>query len=293
MDLTAALQEGGVTELVYMDTSAWTALLKRQAGRSLRQVEGPEYLFSDCNLDQFAAASSYYVAKDLAKLAWRLSNQKRLADHVEFMINEIAAFQKGRPTPSIYAEHPGFHPVWRVLRTTGTPREMKALADETIRKAKKDFRAHLRADRATFRTFFQRLEEFGFTKPWKEMLGELEREGYVGRHLSNLVCAEDRNRVVPDRTTVSQIPYRQLPATAAGTQYFLALRFRAAYESGKDARPDYDDQTDFRHAYYAGIADVFVTEDSKMGDMLKNYVVTKRAEILNLSAFLRRIGAAP
>ena len=273
-----------------MDTSAWNALARWQQRRSLRSIKGPEYLISDCNLDQFAAAS-HYVAKDLATLAWRLTNRRRLADHVELMIEEITAYEDRRPIRSIYKEHPGFELAWNTIRTSGAPREMKALADDAIRDAKRQFRDHLRAERSTFFSFFQGFESLGFKKPWAEMLDELEREGYIGQYLENIVRHFDVPHSIRAPSKIHEIPYRELPATAAGTQYYMALSFRAAYEKGKNAKPDYDDQTDFRHAYYAGVADVFVCEDRKMKETLEEYVVTKQSVIVTLAEFLSRMGA--
>ena len=256
----------------------------------MRTIQGPEYLISDCNLDQFASAS-HHVAKNLATLAWRLTNQKRLADHVELIIEEVTAYQERRPVRSVYKPHPGFEIAWTTVRTTGAPVEMKALADETIRGAKREFRQHLRAERATLLPLFQAYESIGLQKTWPEMLSELEDEGYIGAYLREFVRHFDVPHNIPNPHRIAEIPYRELPATAAGTQYYMALSFRAAYETGRSAKPDYDDQTDFRHAYYAGVADVFVCEDRKMREILQEYVVTKNADVVTWADFLSRMGA--
>lgn len=277
-----------VPKRVYLDTSAWSALVRRWSGRSVRCFDRYEVLFSGCNLDQIASAS-HHAAKELARFAWRISNKKRLADHVELTVKEIAAIQSGRSIDSVFEEHPGFHPVWKALRGAGIPIAMKSLADEMIGDAKRQFQSCQRAERDTFRPIFERFRSAGLTTPWSQYLQEMEEEGHIGWYLERFLRAEGLETHVPEPDRIHQVAYRELPATAAGTQYFLALRFKAAQESGKTSRPDRDDQTDFRHAYYAGIVDLYVTEDRKMLEILRDYVYTKQAEILDLDEYLKRL----
>ena len=55
----------------------------------------------------------------------------------------------------------------------------------------------------------------------------------------------------------------------------------------RDARPDFGDQVDFRHACYAGVADLFVSNDGRMREILTTMVVDRRAEVLSPDEFLR------
>lgn len=97
---------------------------------------------------------------------------------------------------------------------------------------------------------------------------------------------------VPDLAGVGDVPLWRLPAMAACLQYWIALCYVACHEEGPMSRPDFGDQVDFRHAAYAGLADLFVSGDVRMRWILMARVVNWRAEVLTPDEFVARISAA-
>jgi hypothetical protein len=116
---------------------------------------------------------------------------------------------------------------------------------------------------------------------WDRHLQELEAEGYIGEMLEAMLRTEGLGAEF-DRG----IPYRRLPATACWVQYYLALSFLATHASRKTGRPETGDQADYRHACYAGIADVLVAGDGRMRHILGEMVRDKRATILSPEEFV-------
>lgn len=135
--------------------------------------------------------------------------------------------------------------------------------------------------RARFKPWFDLARDEDPEVAWDRHLRELEEEGYIGEMLEMILRAEGLGAEFS-----RDIPYRSLPATACWVQYYLALSFLAAHASRKTGRPETGDQADYRHACYAGIADVFVAGDTRMRHILSELVRDKRATIMNPDEFV-------
>jgi len=270
---------------VYFDTSAWNFFCDWLVGKSKNRLAGPEYLFSSCNLDEFSG-SGHHRARELASLAWDLSNRQKLLDHVELTVHEICNYQRGVPTSIIYDNDPTFQTAWRTLRTSGIRVELKNTLNGIVKSSKQEYRNGLRLERQVFKHVFESLRSMGLQKPWPEILQELEAEEYIARMLTNLIVQEGYSHEIPDLAGITKIPYRKLPGTAAWVQYYLALFYLASFDGGKDAKPDLGDQVDFRHACYAGISDVYATADTKMYEILTEMVENKHSIVLKPEEYL-------
>lgn len=275
--------EPGAT--VYLDTNAWNSVLDWQSRRSVKWLAGPVYLFSSCNLDEFALAPPAR-ARDLASFAWRITNRQKLLDHVELTAAELAAYRRG--TEPDYFDHRDqyFGRAWGFMRSLGADPAMQAGLREWVDDAKRQYQAHLQDTRDLLGPYFRKAAELGVEQDWpallEEMAGETEirqllaaslREAGIGTQRANIAALEN-------------LDYRVLPGTACGIQYHLALSFLAAQRTGKLSKPDYGDQVDFRHAYYAGIADVYVTGDRRMFEILTTMVPSLRARVLTREDFI-------
>lgn len=270
---------------VYFDTSAWNFFYDWLSRKSKKYIRGPEYLFSSCNLDEFAM-SGQNRARELASFAWNLSNRKKLLDHVEFTFNEIVNYQLGNQISGIYDEDPPFHESWRIMRKGSISSELKRNLKELSRFSKGVYRDQLRSDRDIFKPIFESAKSLGFQKTWPELLREMEHEGYIGALIINLLEQEGYISQIPEPNSIGKIPYRELPCTAAWIQYYLSLFHLASFEKGKLSKPDLGDQVDFRHACYAGLADIFVTDDQRMFTVLTDMVETKRAGIIKPEEYI-------
>ena len=262
---------------IYLDTSAWGRVCDARLSRHL--FDGHEVLFSSCNLDEFAVAP-LERARELAQQAWRLSNRKKLHDHIEIMREEVRAYQLGTELTE-FAEEPGFNRAWLQTRTTGPPSNMAMALREFSDGAKRVFRDDLRYERTVFRPLFEELERGGLQQEWPAFIAELRSERRIGLMIKEILRIEGFDQAVPNPELIHEIPYLNLPGTTATVEYLLALRFLAAKASGKLGKPDFGDQVDCRHACYAGLADLFVTQDQRMREILTT-MVTTRARIVDV-----------
>ncbi len=274
---------------VYMDTSGWNALYDATGGTLPSELTDREYLFSSCNLDEFCLSGSDR-ARELADFAWRLSNQRKLLDHVELTALEIACYQSGTRPESLFDEDPRFMEVWEHVRRNGVPPALQEQLRASMQTSKQEFRSRLRITRDLFRTVFQKFADLGLEKNWPDVLRELNAEGLVTKMLHELLEHEGLLHMLPEPGSLDQVPLEELPGTACCLEYYVALSFLAATQSGRQARPDIGDQVDFRHACYAGVADLFVTGDDRMHHVLSTMVVHRRAQVAGPEALLSNFG---
>jgi hypothetical protein len=239
-------------------------------------------------LDEFAGAS-HYRTKQLASLAWRVSNQRKLHDHVELAIAEAEAQFRGLDPPSPYDDRAPFFVAWETLRGVGSNVEVVRAFNAGTREAKDSFREWLRMHRNTFRTATRAHETIGLIKAWTEMLAELEDEGFIREHLAQTFDYQGRRDLASAMRDGDPTAYRAFRGTACWVQYYMALSFLVSYQDGKFAKPESGDQVDFRHAAYAGIADDFVTDDARMAVILRDMVPALRSSVLTFDEFVRSI----
>jgi hypothetical protein len=249
------------------------------AKMSRRWFDDHEVLFSSCNLDEFSLASTHR-AKELAQLAWAITNRRKLLDHIEIIHEEVAAYQSGR-SAVLYDSDPGFDLGWKFMRSGGSPSEIRDQIRKSMKATKSGFREHLQLGRDVFRPFFDRLAELGIQLDWPEFLLEIRNEGSIGRLIEETLQMENLHLKVPKPDEIHLVPYLELPGTTASIEYLIALRFLAARQAGKLGRPDLGDQVDTRHACYAGLSALFVSQDNRMRSILAT-MVTTRAPIVDL-----------
>jgi hypothetical protein len=163
---------------------------------------------------------------------------------------------------------------------------MRGELDRYMRRSKEEYRAYLKMQRELFGPLFRAADELGLGKSWSDVLSELEGGPEIEDLLRNALDSPGLPARRMNTRAVSGIDYRLLPGTACWIQYYIALGYLAAHKTGRSSRPDLGDQVDFRHACYAGIADVFVTNDERMRMVLTSMVPSCRAEVASVDSFL-------
>lgn len=272
---------------IYLDTSAYNFLLKSYPTRKISRLirKKCEVLFSSCNLDEFGLAESPY-SSILATFAWEITNQRKLLDHIELMFREILLELKKIKYHSYYDEADiGFIPTWISMKDKLLPEIINESASNDMYFAKtifKDFEMNIRKSFHSFNT----VEKQDSLKRWQHDLKEIERQrGFNQFLITNLYNYSAEVRDVVTIEELLRIDYKKLKATAVGLQYYFALVFIHTHLPGKHSKPNFGDQIDFRHAFYAGIVDYFVTSDRQMLDILNNYVLAEHCQVLDTETF--------
>lgn len=215
---------------IYLDTSAWNALHDAADPAEVSLLEGHEVLFSSCNLDEFVLSSSDR-ARALTAFAWRVSNRRKLLDHLELTAAEIRHHELGGGPALLFDDDPMFMQAWEHIRLDGVPPEVRD-AMQQMAGTKKDYRAHLRTTRDAFRPVFERFAHLGIQQAWPEVLNEMDTEGLIMDWLKGLLEHEGLLDRVPDPGALDDLSYPELPATACWVEYSIALGYLAAFETG-------------------------------------------------------------
>lgn len=276
--------------LVYLDTSAWNALLDWSVGKSRKWLQGPEYLFSSCNLDEFSLASTAR-SRELAAYSWRLSNRQKLLDHLELSVAEVVAFQRDSALDFYDHRDWTFELAWRAMRTTGLTREMRQAMTAQLDTAKAEYRDWFRLGREVFNPLFAKYAKYQLNRTWPELLEELKAETDMRDGLR--ISLEDAGllKMLPEPSRLDRVPWVAIPCTSCWLEYHMAMYYLASFDSKRLGRPDKGDQVDFRHAAYAGIADVYVTGDKRMHEILDTMIPSRRARVLLVPDYIDEMSA--
>lgn len=271
---------------IYFDTSGWNALLdwhlpKR---RSLKPFDGHDILFSSYDLDEFAIAKPPRD-RQLAQLAWRIRNRKKLKDHVEIMIDEIVGLLANQ-SADYFDDDAGFMLCWNAMRKGEVPSERRGLMGAGMEARKRSFREQMLMLRQILKSGFEALKDSGFENSWAQTLKRMELEKWFQEFLWNNLSmyAEFTKKV--SRELLFSLDYRELRCTTVGLQYLFALHYTQTHHAGKFWKPDYGDQVDAGHVFYAGLSDYYVTADDRMYELLTKFLTASTGQIVNLQDLL-------
>ena len=270
---------------VYLDTSAWNAICDWSVGKSQKWVRGPEYLFSACNLDEFSLADAFR-SRQLAAYAWRASNRRKLLDHLELSVAEIAAYQTGTGLDFYDDRDRTFIPAWRAMRTSGLTMEMRTALGLELEAAKAEYRDWFRLGRETFNPLFASFAKLGLERSWPDLLGELKAGPEMRDGLRQSLTDAGLLRRIPRPSDLEDVPWAAIPCTSCWMEYHTAMYYLASFGSKRLGRPDKGDQVDFRHACYAGMVDLFVTGDTRMHEILQTMIPSRIAKVLTAQEYI-------
>lgn len=263
---------------VYLDTSGWNALCDWGQRRSRKWTQGVEYLFSSCNLEEFANASPGR-GRQLADYAWQVSNRTKLLDHLELTVEEVSAYQLQRETDWYDRTDAGFQPAWRALRTQGLNTVIRGAVQADTRRSKDAYREWFREGRRTFQPLFVAAEKVGLKRSWPEMQQELLEGPEMRQGLRTSLLDAGLLAALPNSAELEKVPWSSTPCTTCWYEYHIALYHLVSHDSKRLGKPDLGDQVDFRHAAYAGLADEFVTGDMRMHAILSTMLSGCRSRV--------------
>ena len=278
--------------LVYLDTSAINSL-HAALSRGIvppSAVDRHQFVVSSCQLDEIALSEPEKAA-DLASVLWSHSNRRKLRDHVELTELEVRAALRGRG-PAFHEYYDdgdtGFKRAWRAMRERRASPEQRTALRAQVEQAKSAFKVAGKLERELFKSLRESVQGYDFKSGWKAMLRDLRRDGRIGELVWSTLSRDPFSNVAADfrESEVIAVDYLRLPTTAVGLEYYLARRYVADFGSGEIARPSRGDQVDFRHSYYAGLVDIFVSGDDIMLTLLREFVKADTAEILSAQDFI-------
>ncbi len=283
---------------VYLDTSAvdrvFDAFNSRRVGAAaLKQVW---FAVSSCQLDEIVPIRRHGRRKQLASFLWQFGDRQKLLDSVELVALEIGAALDNRVL--VHGDHVDrpnkvFDTNFRLLKNGTISEDWRLQVTDRVMKAKEAVKGHIREERERFKCAADAARELERTKPWREYLREMRDEGRMQQMLWNFLESDPYSSYEDrfDRDDVLGTNYQLLRCTRVGLEYVTAVRWLAAWETGDIARPELGDQADYRHAFYAGLCDWYVTADKRMYQILTEFVQGVSADVMFPGEMLERIRA--
>jgi hypothetical protein len=132
------------------------------------------------------------------------------------------------------------------------------------------------------------VEKNSLPNDWQEFYPLLLQERYFNQVLYGMVEAcELSNRF--HREDIMKLDHKSLPALSIGIEVYIALQFLIDSQSKGTGKPDRGDLPDMQHAFYVGLCDYFVTDDSRVWHILSDLVDAKGAKIIGCGDFYQNL----
>jgi len=275
--------------ILYMDTSSWNALWDLVASGLVRRrvLEPFRVMFSSNVLDELAGTPHAERRRSMIDLAHALCHPVPFQHHVEVMCAELLCWHSGKS--AAFKDYllcdPDFQASWLAFGQTGVvPEAVRQIASGAMESAKKEALIELRRRRDAFPIPAEIVAELP-AESRREMLDRLFDDPPYFREwcYQNLVQLYE---LPITRGELDRLDPRSCPATSVEVSYVLCLPFLAATKMLRPHRINRGDLKDMHHAVYAGIADLFVTEEDKMRKILGQLIPDVRSEVLPLREML-------
>jgi len=129
---------------------------------------------------------------------------------------------------------------------------------------------------------------------WNIALSTWETNGTVHNSIREWLETNSKSprisEPVPPLKDIRKLNYKNLRCTSVAIQYYLALNWRHFYASkSKGGIIMGSSFYDFLYTHYAGLADIFVTDDEDMKKIMDNYITVPHAEVITTDEFIKRL----
>lgn len=282
--------EGLATKSVYLDTNVFDHMHKKLgvsngdilALKAAKAKGSSSFLLSISVFEEvFCAIKSDPVLgiRELL-LVFEFADWARVLKPAHLLVtDEIAAYATGAPQPAPFLEEDD--PMRNSLRALASPTqrdidELMPIMDES-RAQRVEFRNGMRAARSEVLKSAKRLQGWkpSFVDYWGRLAGPFA-EGYAERAGVLDAC---RRRGITGLL--------DLRGVRMGVGVNLSLAYAETFEG---RAPDMGDSQDQQHAVLASVADVFVTQDAKLANLLTR-IPMPGLQIMDLRSFLDTLTA--
>lgn len=278
--------------IIYLDTISINKLfeeLDRKVG--LKSLKKYEYALSSCQIDELCGINSVELKSQIVDFLYKISNKKKLKDHIEIMASETL-YELGEEKRLSYID-PAYIPYNNMIKEVikkRIPTALQEQIDEHIRFAKRLYREEENIIRRNFKPFFSLAEGLGLKKGFGKIFSEMLKDGQINDFLfNNLVFEEDSlgYNFSSMKEAIYSIDVHKLKCTLVGIQAKVAYSYLASFEKGKISKLKDSDQVDVRHLFYLNYADIFITDDEKMLKITNGMMNGITSRIETTDSFLR------
>jgi hypothetical protein len=271
--------------IVYLDTNALNFLCDRFKGKSKRVLKHFDIPLSWFLIDEIECNSTYARTIELAEFVWQASTRRVLLTVSELVGLEMRYAMSNRAIPVLsYYERGRSHlDALNDARKGKTPNQTREALRKSIGKEKERVCDWERSQRKEWNSKFA----LGtlLPKTWAEFKRHLQEEKYFNQVLYGMIKAYGLSGHFTHES-IMNFEHGKLRAVSIGIEFYVALQFLLDSQPQGLGKPDRGDLPDMQHAFYAGLCDYFVTDDSRVSYILSNMIKPKWTKVMRHNDFL-------
>jgi len=271
-------------EKVYLDTSSINCLYENFGNRSKKIFKDYEIYLSGSHLDEIIQISSVVRTQEIFKFLWSISNRIVLKDKrklVEMEVSSLLSHIELNIEDYFYPKHEVYISAFKDLRK-GVLGDKSKLALSKIKDKKKISFDQTKRRRVEWQSHFDgnRLPD-----SWDELFHVLRERRSFNRTL--FIDLKGNNVIkIYKKKHIMDLIYENLVCTSIGLEYFFAFRFVTESMPRRYGKPTPGEIYDNTHVYYAGLVDIFVTDDERMKYIMRDLLHINRPLIISSEEFV-------
>lgn len=271
--------------VAYLDTNALNFLCDKFRGKSKRALKHFDIPLSWPLIDEIECNSVYSRTIELAEFMWQASTREVLLTISDLVGLEVRYTKANREIPvlSYYEQGRSHLDALNDARKGKTPNRTR----EALRKSTADQKERIRDwERAQRKEWASKFAQ-GTPLPnvWSEFRRRLQEEKYFNQVLYGMM----KSYGLTGHYTyegIMKLEYGRLPTVSIGIEFYVALQFLLDSQPQCLGKPNRGDLPDMQHAFYAGLCDYFVTEDSRVRHILSTMMEEKSPRVVGHDDFL-------
>lgn len=274
--------------VAYLDTNALNFLCDEFRGKSKRPLKYFDIPLSWPLIDEIECNSTYARTVELAEFVWQATNRRVLLtvnDLVSLEVRSAIANQE-IPFPSYYDSGRSHLDALNDARKGKTPNQTREALRKAIGKQKERILDWERNQRKKWAPQFA--QNTLMPTGWSEFRSHLQGENYFNQVLYGMVRTYGLSNHFTTKSIMT-LEHGILPAVSIGIEFYVALQYLLDSQPQSLGKPDRGDLPDMQHAFYAGLCDYFVTEDSKVKYILSDMIKPESPMVIGHQAFLAMI----
>lgn len=271
--------------VVYLDTNALNFLCDQFRGKSKRPLKYFDISLSWPLIDEIECNSTYARTVELAEFVWQATGRRVLLpinDLVALEVRSVTADREIQPL-SYYDSGRSHLDALNDARKGRTPNQTREALRKRIGDQKNRIRDWERDQRKKWASQFS--QNSLLPTDWSEFRQHLQEEKYFNQVLSGMVKTYGLSNYFTHES-IMNLEHALLPAVSIGIEFYVALQYLLDSQPQSLGKPDRGDLPDMQHAFYAGLCDYFVTDDSRVKHILSSMIKPESPMVVGHEAFL-------
>ncbi|MBP6916491.1 MAG: hypothetical protein WBK44_00895 [Smithellaceae bacterium] len=276
--------------VVYLDTNALNFLCDKFRGKSKRPLKYFDISLSWPLIDEIECNSVYARTVELAEFVWQVTTRKVFLTVGGLVGLEAQSAVANRVIPfSSYYDYGKSHlAALNDARKGRTSNQTREALRESIGKQKERICNWEREQRKEWASQFSK--DTLMPKGWSEFRRHLQEQRYFNQVLYGMLKTYGLSDHFT-RESIMNLEHGSLPAVSIGIEFYVALQYLLDSQPQNLGKPNRGDLPDMQHAFYAGLCNYFVTDDSRVRHILSSMIKLAPPMVVGHEAFLAMLPA--